>query len=133
MTKQDKIHYWIVAAANDWRVSGHLYEKKDYSYALFFGYLTIEKLLKALYVCRYDDAPPHTHQLAFLAEKAGLELAPEKLELLESITDFNLEARYPDEQFSFYKKCTQEFTEGYLRRIEEAMTWLRSLIPSSIS
>ncbi|MDO9230807.1 MAG: HEPN domain-containing protein [Syntrophales bacterium] len=133
MTKQDKIQYWIAAAENDWRVSGHLYEKKDYPYALFFGHLTIEKLLKALYVCRSDDTPPHTHQLAFLAEKAGLELGPEKFELLETITDFNLEARYPDEKFSFYKKCTQEFTEGYLKKIEGAMTWLRSLIPSSIS
>lgn len=49
MTKQDKIQYWIAVAENDWRVSEHLYEKKDYPYALFFGHLTIEKLLKALY------------------------------------------------------------------------------------
>jgi HEPN domain-containing protein len=132
VTKQDKIQYWMTAAENDWRVAGHLYEKKDYSYALFFGHITIEKLLKALCVCRSDNAPPHTHQLAFLAEKAGLKLGPEKFELLETITDFNLEARYPDEKFSFYKKCTQEFTEDYLKKIEEAMTWLRSLIQSSI-
>ncbi len=131
MTKQDKIQYWITTAENDWRVSGHLYEKKDYPYALFFGHLTIEKLLKALYVCGSDDTPPHTHRLAFLAEKAGLELTPEQLELFEIITDFHLEARYPDEKFSFYKRCTQEFTEHYLKEIEETMTWLRRLIPSS--
>lgn len=133
MTKQDKVQYWIIAVENDWLVSGHLYEKKDYSYALFFGHLTIEKLLKALYVCRHDDTPPHTHQLAILAEKAGLKPTSERLELLETITDFNLEARYPDEKFSFYKRCTQEFTQRYLMDIEEMKTWLRSLIPSSIS
>ena len=133
MTKQDKIRYWMTAAENDWRVSGHLYEKNDYPYALFFGHLTIEKLLKALYICGSDDTPPHTHRLAFLAEKAGLELTQEKLELLEIITDFHLEARYPDEKFSFYKRCTQEFTELYLKKIEETVTWLRSRIPSSTS
>jgi HEPN domain-containing protein len=47
VTKQDKVQYWITAAENDWRVAGHLYEKNDYPYALFFGHLTIEKLLKA--------------------------------------------------------------------------------------
>ncbi|MEW6003092.1 MAG: hypothetical protein AB1638_10655 [Nitrospirota bacterium] len=29
-------------------MAGHLFEKGDYPYALFFGHLTIEKLLKAL-------------------------------------------------------------------------------------
>ena len=133
VTKQDKVQYWITAAENDWRVSGHLYEKKDYPYALFFGHMTIEKLLKALYVCSFDDAPPYTHRLAYLAEKTGLKLTPEKLELLEIITDFHVEARYPDEKFSFYKKCTQEFTEHYLKKIEELKVWLHSRIPSSQS
>jgi hypothetical protein len=53
--------------------------------------------------------------------KAGLELTPDRLELVEIITDFHLEARYPDEKFSFYKRCTQEFTEHYLKEIEETI------------
>lgn len=48
----------------------------------------------------------------------------EQLELLEIITDFNLEARYPDEKFSFYKKCTRDFTYQYLQQIEEMRIWL---------
>ena len=44
--------------------------------------------------------------------------------ILETITDFNLEARYPDERFSFKKKCTREFTETYLHKIEEIRRWL---------
>ncbi|MCD6384747.1 HEPN domain-containing protein [Candidatus Sumerlaeota bacterium] len=44
--------------------------------------------------------------------------------MLEIITDFNLEARYPDEKFSFHKKCTREFTETYLKKIEEIKEWL---------
>jgi hypothetical protein len=38
-------------------------------------------------------------------------MSSERLELLEVITDFHLEARYPDEKFTFYKKCTKEFTD----------------------
>jgi HEPN domain-containing protein len=130
MTPEEKVQYWLTSADNDWKVAEHLFDKKDYSYSLFLGHLTVEKLLKALFVSRFDEPPPFTHRLPFLAEKADLELSTERLELLEVITDFNLEARYPDEKFSFQKKCTKEFTENYLRKIEEIREWLLQLILS---
>lgn len=54
-----------------------------------------------------EDTPPMTHRLIFLAETAEMDLSEKQIELLEIVTDFNLEARYPDEKFSFYKKCTK--------------------------
>lgn len=124
MNRQQKINYWLESAANDWRVAGHLFEKGDYPYALFFGHLTVEKLLKAVFAGKFDEPPPFTHRLTYLAEKAGMELSPEMMELFEIVTDFNLEARYPDEKFSFYKKCTEEFTAANLKKIEETKEWL---------
>lgn len=124
MDKQGKINYWIKSAENDWRVAGHLFEKEDYPYALFFGHLTIEKLLKAIYVNKFDEPPPYTHRLTYLAEKIELEISTERQELLEIITDFNLESRYPDEKFSFHKKCNKEFTQTNLKKIEEIREWL---------
>jgi HEPN domain-containing protein len=81
-------------------------------------------MLKAVYVDRLNDNPPFTHRLVFLAEKASLELSEENLRLLETVTDFNLEARYPDEKFSFKRKCTKRFTQKYLKEIEGMGTWL---------
>ena len=124
MTQVNKVDYWIVSAENDWEVAGHLMEKGDYTYALFFGHLTLEKVLKAYYVQYFSKHPPFTHRLIYLAEKAGLVLSEEQIELLEIVTDFNLEARYPDERFSFYKRCTYEFTVNYLNQIEEMKLWL---------
>lgn len=124
MSREEKVKYWIKSADNDWIVAGHLFEKGDYPYALFFGHLTVEKLLKAVFVSKFHESPPLTHRLTYLAEKIGLELSPEKLERLEIITDFNLEARYPDEKFSFHKKCTKEFTEKNLEKIGEIREWL---------
>ena len=106
----------------------HLFEKGDYTYTLFFGHLTIEKLLKAIFVSKFNEPPPHTHRLSYLAEKTGLGLSSERIELLEIITDFNLEARYPDERFSFHKRCTKEFTETYMNKIEEIKKWLEGLL-----
>ena len=106
MNNQEKVNYWMKSAESDWVVASHLFEKGDYPYALFFGHLTIEKFLKALFVQKFDEPPPYTHRLTYLTEKTGLTISPEKLELLEIITDFNLEARYPDEKFTFFKKVT---------------------------
>jgi len=124
MTKDDKVKYWIKTADHDWHVANHLYEKGDYSYALFFCHLTIEKLLKAIFTQREDKTPPFSHNLVYLSEKSRLEMNEERLELLEEITDFNLEARYPDDKFSFYQKSTKEFTLNKISQIEELKKWL---------
>jgi HEPN domain-containing protein len=124
MSREEKIMYWLKSAENDWGVANHLFEKGDYPYALFFGHLTLEKMLKAIYIKKTDDSPPLTHRLIFLAQKAELPASPEQFELLEIVTDFNLEARYPDERFSFFQKCTAQFTKDYMSKIEEFQKWL---------
>ncbi len=86
--------------------------------------MTIEKILKAIYVDKIEDTPPYTHRLVYLSEKVSLKLTDEQLELLETITDFNMEARYPDEKLSFKKRCTKDFTEMYLFKIKEMKEWL---------
>lgn len=128
MDKDLSIKYWLKSAGNDWKAAWHLFEKKDYPYALFFGHLTIEKILKAIYVKKLDAVPPYTHRLVHLAEKISINVNQKQLELLEIITDFNLEARYPDEKFSFKKKCTKRFAERYLRKIGEVKEWLLNQI-----
>ena len=44
--------YWLTEADEALQVADHLVEKTHYSYALFFGHLAVEKILKALYVAR---------------------------------------------------------------------------------
>jgi HEPN domain-containing protein len=127
--KEEKIKYWLKSAEYDWKTAGHLFEKEDYPYALFFGHLTIEKILKAIFTDKFDVSPPITHRLVYLAEKIGLKLPPERQELLELITDFNLEARYPDEKFLFYQKCTRNYTEANLKKIDEIREWLLKNMP----
>jgi len=132
ITKKDKVKYWLKTANQDWKVANHLFEKKDYSYALFFGHLTIEKILKAIFTDKKDKTPPLSHNLVYLSEKADLEMNDENLELLEEVSDFNLEARYPDDKFSFYKKSTSEFTENKLNQIKGLKKWLLQKLRQSI-
>jgi len=122
------IDYWMEESAEAFKVARHLFEKKDYSYALFFGHLAIEKMLKAIYVERKGEHAPQIHNLVRLAEQSGLSLSDEQKEALNRITAFNLEARYPDEKRSFRLKCTEQFTSSELSNIQEIMQWLRSIM-----
>ena len=121
--------YWLAEAEEALQVADHLVEKEDYSYALFFGHLAVEKLLKALFVAyRREHAPP-LHNLHRLATSAGLELDKVKIDALIRITAFNIEARYPDVKRTFRRKCTAEFTNREMQLIKEIFQWLRSPLP----
>ena len=120
--------YWISEAEEALMVANHLFEKKDYSYALFFGHLAVEKISKAVYVQNKKEHAPPIHNLHRLGKLAGISLDRDKIERLILISSFNIEARYPDIQRSFRQKCTKEFTTGQMEIIEEIFKWLKEMI-----
>ena len=98
MNVDQVVQYWLESAREDWPVAEHLLASKDYHYALFFGHLYLEKLLKALVVQTTGKHAPRTHNLSFLAARAGLAVPKDKQDLLLRVTAYNLETRYPDER-----------------------------------
>ncbi|HIE05584.1 MAG TPA: HEPN domain-containing protein [bacterium (Candidatus Stahlbacteria)] len=72
--------------------------------------------------------PPPTHKLEILASKTNLDLSDEQFKFLKKVNEFNIEARYPDKKFSFYKLCTKEFTEKYFIKIKDFYKWLSEKI-----
>lgn len=119
--------YWITEAEEALTVAGHLFEKGDYSYALFFGHLAIEKLLKSLYVERQKQHAPPIHNLQRLARLAGLDLDEARRDTLILISSFNIEARYPDLKRSFRERCTEEYSREQMRNIKETFEWLKQM------
>ena len=108
----------------------NLYSSGDYQWSLFMGHLVIEKLIKALFIKKNDDdaTPPRSHDLALLAEKAGLRSTEKEKDTLDLITTFNINARYPDYKQEFYRKCTKEYTASAIEKIQEIRQWLISLL-----
>ncbi len=125
MRKNELIKYWIESADRDFKTMDHLFEKEDYSWSLFMGHLVIEKLLKAYHTQNNDDHPPSIHNLLRLAEKAGLELKEEQKDMLVTVTTFNIRARYDDYKAEFYKTCTKEFTEIWIKKIKGFTKWIK--------
>lgn len=107
-----------------------LKKEKRNTWCLFIGHLVIEKLLKALYAKNNKEAPhaPKTHDLLYLAEKMNLAVTDKQASDLVEITKFNLNTRYDDYQRAFHNKCTNEYTEEQLKKIEEVRVWLQTML-----
>ncbi len=119
------IGYWLESAAYDLETGKTLLRSKKYPYALFFGHLAVEKVLKALVVKQTGDHAPFTHSLVMLAGKSALEIPEAMVDLLAEFMEFHTEARYPDAKMDFYQKCKKEFAQEKFKEIKEVYTWLR--------
>jgi HEPN domain-containing protein len=106
-----------------------MYKTKHFDWALFMGHLSIEKLLKALYLKNtVENHPPLIHDLRRLAEKSNLTLTEDQQILLDTISRFNIRTRYDDYKQSFYKLCTIEFTNEWIAKINECRTWIKQML-----
>jgi HEPN domain-containing protein len=52
MNVKKTIEYWTRSAEYDLEVADSLFKNEKYHYALFFGHLAIEKILKGIFVKR---------------------------------------------------------------------------------
>lgn len=124
MKQQQIVKYWRVSAEKDFAAAKVLFKSGNYSHALFFCHLSIEKMLKAIIVKRTNSAPPFVHDLVRLAEKTGIVLTEKNIIDLSEISTFNIAARYDDYKLQFAKKATKMFSSKYIRRTEELLRWL---------
>lgn len=105
-----------------------LFHAQRYNWSLFIGHLMIEKLLKAYYVKTNQDFPPLTHNLLRLVEISKIKITEEDKIFFVTVTTFNINARYDDYKMSFYKMCTLEFTQPWMKKLKEKRIWIKELI-----
>lgn len=72
--------------------------------------------------------PPFMHDLVRLAEKGHLPLTEEQKDVLDTISTFNLRARYDDYRREFYRKCTRSFTQKWILEIKGLRVWIKNAL-----
>ena len=129
MDKKDHVLYWRKSAWHDLDSATAMLDAGRFDWCLFVGHLSLEKLLKAIFVDRHDnELPPRNHNLVRLAESSGIGLSEQQKFLLDKITDFNIQARYPDYKLEFYKRCTKEYACRHFDIVKEFYLWFDSLL-----
>jgi HEPN domain-containing protein len=126
--KERVINHWIESADHDFKTMIDLYQTQNNNWALFMGHLVIEKLLKALYIKSKDEFPPMIHDLRRLCELAEIELNTPQQILFDSISRFNINARYDDYKQSFYQLCTESFTTEWIGKIKDCRLWIKTML-----
>lgn len=118
--------YWIDLAQYDLETAKAMNEAGRYLYVGFMCHQTVEKSLKACYSHRRKDAPPYTHNLSILAEKAGLysEMSEEQKNFLDFLEPLNIEARYPTRKDKLLALLTSEKCHEIIRRTESELQWV---------
>lgn len=122
------VKHWIDTSDEDFQAMLNLYDSKSYSWSLFLGHISVEKLLKAVYVNRHKKHAPFLHNLFRIAELSDIEMTNEQSDWLDKVTSFNLNARYDDYKREFYSLCTPEFTKEWIEKIKILRSWIKQML-----
>jgi HEPN domain-containing protein len=122
------IEFWLDSSEKDFKTMMDLFRTNNNNWSLFMGHLVIEKLSKALFVKNKKEYPPLIHDLRRILEKADVEIDDDKKVILDTVTRFNIKARYDDYKQNFYKLCTDTFTKEWVDKIKEIRLWIKSML-----
>jgi HEPN domain-containing protein len=116
-TEKD-VKSWVDASRYDLATARALLKSRRYLYVLFMCQQAIEKILKACATMKTEDFPPRIHNLARLAELAVLDMTEEERRLLERLSLYYLQSRYPPEIQTLAKKVSRSIAVSHLRQTE---------------
>lgn len=126
--QKEVIKFWLDSAQEDWEFALSVWKSgKQLHNALFFGQLVLEKTLKALHYQNKKDHPLYIHDLTTLAERAGLTVTEKQKVEYKIITGFNVTARYDDYKLRIRKLATKEYTDLWMKKIEEFRNYFLTL------
>jgi HEPN domain-containing protein len=118
--------HWMESSESDFNTMLNLYKSGDYHWSLFIGHLVLERLLKAVYVEINKKHAPYLHDLMRLAKYCDIEISEIHKEWLDTITTFNINARYESYKKEFYKKCTKIYAEEWVDKIKILREWIKN-------
>ena len=84
------------------------------------------KIIKAVWIKdNTDNFPPRTPDLTKIYNETDLDLDNKWYALLEIVSEWNIEGRYPDYKLKIYKSTTVEYVLENSKQIEELINLLK--------
>ena len=123
----DRVTYWIEIADYDIDTAEAMYQTKRWLYVTFMCHQAIEKTLKAYWCGTREDTPPYTHNHMRLAEGCGLyeRMSDEQKDFLDKVTNFNIEARYPEDKDALYHRLSKQTCRQIIDETKQLMQWIK--------
>ena len=119
---------WAEQARYDLETARAMLQSERYLYVLFCCQQAVEKMLKAVIAERSGQCPPRLHNLLRLAEHAGVELDQSQTVLMEDLTRYYIQSRYPEEIPALSHCLDRQRGEQVLKQTEDVLQWLSSML-----
>jgi len=123
----DLSRQWAERAQYDLDTADAMFKAGRYLYVLFCCQQAVEKMLKSIIVQRADELPPRIHQLARLAEVAGVALDDSQADFLRELSAYYIPTRYPEKVADLALDVKEERARQVLSQSREFMQWLSSI------
>ena len=116
---------WVNASRYDLQTARALLRSSRYIYVLFLCQQSLEKLLKAHVTRETGKLAPRIHNLVRLADTSDEEFSLEERALLERLSLYYLQSRYPPEIEALAKTVKRAMAAEQLRQTEALWKRLR--------
>ena len=123
----DKVNYWFDIANYDLDTAEAMYQTGRWLYVAFMCHQVIEKTLKAYWCATQSEDAPYTHNHMRLAEGCGLyaQMNDDQRDFLDTITNYNIEARYPENKDALAKTLTKHFCRQMIDETKLLQQWIK--------
>jgi len=119
---------WAEQARYDLETARAMLAGERYLYVLFCCQQAVEKMLKAVIAERSGQCPPRLHNLLRLAEHAGVKLDQSQTVLMEDLSRYYIQSRYPEEIPALSRGLDRQRGEQVLNQTEDVLQWLSSML-----
>ncbi len=119
---------WAAQARYDLDTARAMLDSERYLYVVFCCQQAVEKMLKAVIAERTGQCPPRLHNLLKLAEDAGVKLDPGQTVLLEDLSRYYIQSRYPEEIPALARGLDRPRGQQVLNQTEDVLQWLSSTL-----
>jgi HEPN domain-containing protein len=128
MTREEKVKYWHDIANYDLGTAEAMHQTGRWLYVAFMCHQVIEKTLKAHWCATRDDEPPNHKRLA---DGCGLyqQMSTEQREFIETITNYNIEARYPEDKDALARTLTPQACRQIIDETKQLQQWIEGHLP----
>ncbi len=123
----EKVDYWVDLSDYDIETADAMLKSARYLYVGFMCHQAIEKILKAYFVTKNQDAVPFTHSLSHIAKGSGIyELFDlNTKDFIDTLEPLNIETRYPSHKEKLLKSLSHAKCVELLKETRTLQLWIK--------
>ena len=125
MEQQLNYEEWFFQSDYDLETAYHMLQSGRNIYCVFMCHLSLEKMLKGLFIKRTNQLPPKLHDLMYFLERLELEPEDTHRDFMLWLNRMGVTTRYPEDLRNMIKLFSQEDTNDIYQKTKTMQQWIK--------